>query len=353
MVFAPCLLAGNSLGPTFGPNTSLCPLPTAISWKEQPMKTRIAMSCLAAVACLALGLTLTRTNQAAPEDKPIKANGDKAMAEEEAAILKAVALYTAAFAKGDTDAVLAMWTADAEFIDDNGKVYRGHDALAPLFTKNLPSYKGYKITGKLTSVRFVKPDVALVDGEQTFTPPRGEPDVSRFTSVWVKVDGQWRIRSARDLTPEPAGETVPGRRLRELDWLVGDWVNPGKDSSVHLKVTWGLNKAFLILEYEVKHKHGATSKVAQWMGWDPATEQIKSWVFDDQGGYGEGLWRRNGNTWTSDWTGVLPDGSTGSAVNILKYEDDNTFVWQSVRREADRQPLPDVDAKFVRQSANP
>jgi uncharacterized protein (TIGR02246 family) len=317
------------------------------------MKTRIVLICLAAATCLVLGFALTRTNNAAPDDKPVKAEADKAASEEETAIHKAVAAYSAAYAKGDADAVLAMWTADAEFTDDDGKVYRGRDALAPLFKKSLPSFKGYKITSKVTSVSFVKPDVALVDGEQTFLPPQGEPDVSRFTSVWVKADGQWRIRSARDLTEEPAGETVAGRRLRELDWMIGDWVNEGKDSSVNLKVSWGLNKAFLVWEYEVKHKQGESSKVAQWVGWDPVTEQIKSWVFDDQGGYGDALWTRNGNTWRSDATGVLPDGTTGAAVNVLKYQDDNTFVWQSQRREADGQPLPDVEAKFTRQAPKP
>jgi uncharacterized protein (TIGR02246 family) len=315
------------------------------------MKTRIVLGCLAAAICVALGLVLTRTNHAAPEDKP-KAE-DKASGEDEAAIKKALAAYSASYAKGDVASVLAMWTPDAEFIDEDGKAYRGRDALTPLFTKSLPSYKGYKITSKTTSVRLIKPDVALVDGEQTFTPPQGESDVSRFTSVWVKVDGQWKIRSARDLTPEPTGETVAGRRLREVDWLVGDWLSEGNDTSVHLKVTWGLNKAFLVWEYEVKHKKGPSSKVAQWMGWDPLTDQIKSWVFDDQGGYGESLWTRNGNTWTADASGVLPEGITGSAVNLLKYVDDNTFVWQSVRREADGQPLPDVEAKFTRQATKP
>jgi uncharacterized protein (TIGR02246 family) len=317
------------------------------------MKPRIVLACLAAVTCLALGFALTRTNNAAPDDKGTKGAPDKPASEDEAAIRKALEAYSAAFAKGDTAAVLAFWTADAEFTDDNGKVYRGRDALAPLFNKTLPSFKGYKVTSKVTSVSFIKPDVALVDGEQTFTPPQGESDVSGFTSVWIKDNGQWRIRSARDLTAELPGENLPGRRLRELDWMVGEWVNKGDDSSVNLKVSWGLNKAFLVWEYEVKHKQGANSKVAQWVGWDPQSNQFRSWVFDDQGGFGEALWSRNGNTWTSDATGVLPDGGTGSAVNVLKYVDDTTFVWQSLRREADGQPLPDVEAKFTRQAAKP
>jgi uncharacterized protein (TIGR02246 family) len=321
--------------------------------KEQQMKIRIGLACLAAATCLVLGFALTRPNNAASDDKNVKPEANKPASEDEVAITKAVADYSAAFAKGDAAAVLAFWTPDAEFIDDDGKVYRGHDALKPLFTKSLPSFKGYKITSKVTSVRFIKPDVALVDGEQTFTPPQGESDLSRFTSVWVKDNDKWRIRSARDLTPEAAGDTVGGRHLREMDWMVGDWVSEGTDASVYLKVSWALNKAYLTWEYEVKRKKGASSKVAQWMGWDPVTEQIKSWVFDDQGGYGEALWTRSGNTWTADSTGVLPDGSGGSAVNVLKYQDDKTFVWQSLRRQADGQPLPDVEAKFTKQATKP
>jgi uncharacterized protein (TIGR02246 family) len=338
------------------------------------MKNRIILPCMAVVTCLSLGFAMTRTNQAVSDEKKIKAEDkpgnaeqaapeekkaraddkvDKANAEEEKAIHRAAAAYNAAFAKGDVEAVLAMWTHDAEFIDDDGKAHRGRAALTPLFTKSLPSYKGYKITGKLTSIRFIKPDVALVDGEQTFTPPRGEPDINRFTSVWVKTDGKWLIRSGRDLSPDVPGETVAGRRMRELDWLVGEWVSEGKESSVHMTATWGLNKAFLIQEYEVKHKEGAPSKVMQMVGWDPLTDQIKSWVFDDQGGYGEGLWRRNGNSWACDATGVLPDGNFGSALNTVKYVDDNSFTWHSTRREADGEPLPDIEAKFTRKVSKP
>src|SRR5262249_9690252 len=140
-------------------NLSLCARPRhPISWKEQQMKNRIILACLAAGVCLAVGFALTRANRAAPEDKPVKekavkekavkAEADKADGEE-AAIRKAVAAYTAAYAKGDAAAVLALWTADAEFIDEDGKVFRGRDTLAPLYAKSLPSFKGYKITSKL------------------------------------------------------------------------------------------------------------------------------------------------------------------------------------------------------------
>ena len=57
--------------------------------------------------------------------------------------------------------------------------------------------------------------------------------------------------------------------------------------------------------------------VNQRIGWDPLTKQIKSWVFDSEGGYGDALWTRKGNQWVIKSTGVLPDGRTASATHVL------------------------------------
>ena len=57
--------------------------------------------------------------------------------------------------------------------------------------------------------------------------------------------------------------------------------------------------------------------VNQRIGWDPLTKQIKSWVFDSEGGYGDEFWTRKGNQWVIKSTGVLPDGRTASATHVL------------------------------------
>src|SRR5271166_2926737 len=128
------------------------------------MKTRIVLICLSAATCLALGLALARTDKAPPDNAKNTVPDNKgakaeAVSAEEEAIRKAFTAYNVAYAKGDLDAVLATWTQDAEFIDDDGTAYSGRKALSQLFAKSLPSFKGYKITGKITSVRFIKPDV--------------------------------------------------------------------------------------------------------------------------------------------------------------------------------------------------
>jgi hypothetical protein len=90
----------------------------------------------------------------------------------------------------------------------------------------------------------------------------------------------------------------------------------------------------------------------QIVGWDPAAKQIRSWVFDSDGGFGEGVWSKKDNSWYIQLTGTLADGSKSSSVHVITYVDDNTFTWQSINRIASGKLLPNVDeVVVVRQTA--
>ncbi len=81
----------------------------------------------------------------------------------------------------------------------------------------------------------------------------------------------------------------------------------------------------------------------QLIGWDPAAKQIRSWVFDSDGGFGQGTWTRKDNRWSNQQSGVLPDGRKSSSVNIFTYLDDDTFTLQSINRMVDGELLPNID----------
>ncbi|MCH7790096.1 MAG: hypothetical protein IH940_11750 [Acidobacteria bacterium] len=85
----------------------------------------------------------------------------------------------------------------------------------------------------------------------------------------------------------------------------------------------------------------------QVIGWDPAANTIRSWVFDSDGGITEGVWTRRDDGWSIRAVGVLPDGRKASMVNIIRLIDDNTFTWQSVGREVDGELLPNIDEVTV------
>jgi uncharacterized protein (TIGR02246 family) len=262
------------------------------------------------------------------------------------AIRKAVAAYGDAINKGDLAALSAAWAPDAEYIDEKGSVTRGHDAIVALFKQYLADLKGSRIAFKVSRIRSLTGDVALQDGTSTITQADGSLDEGRFTAVWVKKDGKWLIQNARDL---PATGDAPGASgaLKELQWMVGDW--EGAKGGVQVSVQWTLNQAFLSQKYQVKGADGDLL-VMQLVGFDPLTGQIKSWTFDSHGGYGEGLWARDGNAWVVETAGVLANGETGTAVNIIRYVDDHNAVFQARDREVGGQPIPDSEVKLVRKA---
>jgi hypothetical protein len=103
-----------------------------------------------------------------------------------------------------------------------------------------------------------------------------------------------------------------------------------------------------VQEYTVGGQSDSQLHVTQWIGYDAASDQIKSWTFDSRGGHGEGLWTRDGNTWYTEATGVLPDGRIGSALNSIEFVDDTHLRWRSIGRNVEGQPMPDAEVRFIR-----
>jgi len=294
--------------------------------------------------------------QALGQDAPAKTAGKESSRSsspgpDEVAIRKAVADYVAALSKGDLDAIMAFWAPDAEYVNENGNVTHGKQGIADVFKEVLPQIKGQKVTSRIRSVRTLRTDVVTEDGALEFTAADGTRDVNPYTAVWVKTDGRWLIASARDLPGEaPEGPSLAYSHLQPLEWLVGEWVDDSPKADVRLNCQWGPNKAFLVMNYEVRREGQEPMVVVQRIGWDPHHEMIRSWVFDSQGGFGERHWAREGRRWTVECSGVLPDGGTGGSTNVWEYVDGKTFVWRATDREVDSQPIADVEIKFVRKA---
>src|SRR5262249_42112414 len=146
--------------------------------------------------------------------------------EERAAIRKRIDAFSAAYNKGDLDGVMAPWTEDAEFINESGKAFRGKERIRLLLKKALTASAGGKQTVKVTSLRFVKPDVAIEEGEATIQGKEGADDVGKYEAVWVKLDGKWYMNRVRDL-PDTTTDEQPAAiaRLKPLEWLVGEWTD--------------------------------------------------------------------------------------------------------------------------------
>jgi uncharacterized protein (TIGR02246 family) len=266
------------------------------------------------------------------------------------AIKQAAAAYSAAFDTGDFDRLLSYWSPDAEYIDESGEITQGRKAIAEMLRKSHESLKGYKLKLEGSELRFVTPDVAMVDGKATLISPEGKEVVTPFAAVWVKSSGKWMVRSLRDLEDDTEKEpATPADHLKAFEPLLGDWVSTGKSRQVQLHCGWTLNKSFVLLEYKIK-AGGQESLTAQRFGWDPVNQQIRSWYFDSAGGFGEATWSAREDGYVGEAGGVLPDGRIGTATYHVRIGD-RSFDFQVRKRAIDGLPLEDYEVHFVRKGA--
>jgi hypothetical protein len=79
------------------------------------------------------------------------------------------------------------------------------------------------------------------------------------------------------------------------------------------------------------------------IGYDPVKGRLRSWVFDSEGGFGEGAWTQEGNKWIVSSKATAPDGSQSSSQHIITKIDDNKYTWESINRVRDGEVLPNLD----------
>ena len=136
--------------------------------------------------------------------------------------------------------------------------------------------------------------------------------------------------------------------LRELEWLVGDWVDESSDSLVEASYRWDDNKAFLLQDFHIRIKGQKVLNGTQRIGRDPLSKQIKAWVFDSEGGYAESLWSNVDDTWVIKAKGVRADGTVITVTNQLSRLSKDRMLFQSIDRIAGDKRMPEVSAIVVR-----
>lgn len=259
------------------------------------------------------------------------------------AIRQRIEAYVAAYNQQDAAAVADLWAEDAVYVNrDTGERIKGRAAIAAMFQSLFQSGDADKLTVTVESIRLVTPDAAIEDGTAQTVSSDGTTSQSTYTAIHVKKDGVWYLDSVRETDTPPPPEAAPSQ-LDDLAWMVGEWLDQDENATVRTQWQWAKNKSFLTSSFQVSVEDRIELEGTQIIGWDAAAGQIRSWVFDSEGGFGEGVWRRVGNQWTVDSTSTMNDGSQGSAVNVYTMVDENTFLWKSVDREVNGEPEPDID----------
>lgn len=271
--------------------------------------------------------------------------------EDEAAIRKAIDSYVEKFNRGDAKAVAEHWSEGGEFSTPSGEFWKGRKQLEAGFTKYFTENSGVKIELPETSISLLSPRVAVETGLARVLVPNQEPSETAYEAIHVKTPAGWKIDSVSE-QPAPALPPSHHEQLKQLEWMVGNWVDADGSSSIESSCRWTTNRNFLMRTFKVVIADRVDFEGTQIIGWDPSVSVIRSWTFDSDGGFGVGRWTEGENSWTVRALHVLPDGRQASSTNIYDLIDDNTVQFRSVGRQVDGELLPSIDPVTVSRLQN-
>lgn len=264
-------------------------------------------------------------------------------ADDEAAIRKLAESYVAAFNQKDAKALAAHWGTDAVYVDPvSGVQATGREAIEKHFAGKLAANKDSKLVVTIESIQFVSPNVAIEHGKASLVGKDKQSEDSAYAAVHVKQDGKWHLdRVTEEDVVVPLSNY---EKLKSLEWLVGSWVDAeDDDTSVEVTCRWSKNQNFLVRQFRVSIRGRLETSGMQIIGWDSAAKQIRSWVFDSDGGFGEGQWTNKGKRWYVTSRDTLPSGVRASSTTVITMTDADSFTSRTIDRQAGGQLLPNID----------
>jgi len=282
------------------------------------------------------------------QDKGDKSAKDPKREADKLAIDKLTKELIQAFDKRDAAAIAEHYTAEGEFIRNDGEAIRGRAEIQKAYAEYFKTLTGKsKLEVQSDNLRFPSADTAVAEVTLRLKNDEGEVIASSWrNALLVREGGQWKIAIVREWDRDTDQDVT----LKELAWLIGTWQASNKDREVTTIYEWDENKAFIRGKYTVKEGSKVIESGTQMIGKDNADGVIRSWVFQSDGGFGGGVWTRDGKKWTVDVHGVTPDGQELTATTIYIHVDPNAYTWQAVNQAVDGEPIADTQPiKVTRQ----
>ncbi len=276
--------------------------------------------------------------------------------ERDEAVKSFVKSYAEAFNKKDLDGVAQAWGEDCTYFDRNtGERIEGRKALRSDLETVFKKQPNQKLAGTVERIKYITESVAQVEGQTVMSSPNEEPLVASFSAILVENGGRWQIASLEE-TAVPEPQTAHDA-LKELEWLVGRWVDQGETARVETAVRWSASKNFLLRSFTLHTDVGSALEGTQIIGWDPRARHIRSWVFNADGSFGEGIWSKNGGDWLIKSSQTLADGRAASGTYLLTKIDENALRMQLIGHSIDGTPQPATEpvlmSRAVEETPNP
>jgi uncharacterized protein (TIGR02246 family) len=320
-----------------------------------PQILAIGMALIGAVTPTSLGQTVgtpgassaqvQTTQVAAPAQTRSATAAAPTTTAAENAVRGTVAAYIAAYNQKDVAKLVDLFTPDGTLIDSENVATRGRQDITQEFSEAFEERTNYTLHGDVNRIRLITPDVAQAEGLSRLVSPKEATIANHFVILLARQGQIWKIAEIRDYPAAP-DIVAPSERLKELEWLIGDWIDEGEDTEVTSTVRWGQGKAYLVRDYSVRTKgeREPTASGVMIIAWDPQTNQIKSWIFNGDGSRGEASWTRaTENQWVAKAHGTTADGRPTSATQVISLVNKDAVKTSSTDRVVGGEIARDID----------
>ena len=253
--------------------------------------------------------------------------------------------FVKAYNAKDTKALGALFTQNAEIEDEDGEITRGREAIVARFADVFKGPGSGTLTVKSDSIHFLTTDLAIEEGTATLAAAGDEPARSnRYRVIYAREGGRWLHARIQD---EASEEDSPHERLKELSWMLGEWINESDDATVYTTCAFSKDGNFLLREFDVKVEGRIALSGTQRIAWDAQKKQFRMWVFDTKGGFADGLMFRDGDSWVIKAKGTRSDGTSVTMTNAITVMSKDRLHWESSDRTIGDTPVSGTDAFYL------
>jgi uncharacterized protein (TIGR02246 family) len=301
----------------------------------------IGITLIGALAPPGFGQATRSSADAPAQAQPIPTSSATAAVEK--AVRETLVAYVEAYNRKDPTRIVGLFTEDGMLVDSDNVATRGREAIAQEFTDAFAEPSSYTLDGKTESVRMITPDVAQAEGISRLVSPKETTLVNQFVALLARQGNVWKIVEIREHAA-PANSIKLYDRLKELEWMVGEWIDESADAQVSTTVQWGQGKSYLVRDYSVQVKGEPATSGLMIIAWDPQSAQIKSWIFNADGSRGEGSWTRaTDNQWVVKAHGSTADGRPTSATQIITLINKDAIKTSSIDRTIGGEIARDIE----------
>lgn len=265
---------------------------------------------------------------------------------EKQAITDTINAYQEAYNQHNASQLANLWASDGIYFNPlTGERAEGRTAIEKFYQDKFSEGKQGRVEIHGTNIRFPEPNVAIQTGTVKMMMSDQPVQYFAYQVTLVKESGKWLFDVINEIEVQEAPSHF--EQLKELAWLVGKWQDVDENVNIVFDNQWDKYKNFLTQNFVMSVYGQENIEGKQIIAWDPERNVIRSWVFDSDGGFGEGTWEKEGDKWYATMRYVLSDGRVASSINIYTPVNEHSYTFASVEREVGGEILPNMDPVTV------